>query len=177
VNAAKMADPPTDADCNFIRRFFGLFGSVATFLPDDIIDGIFDFGKELLMRKYDVHGFWDSVLQFMEKLVDVKPELVTQQFTPVSFYFALAPGFDPTRPAWYPVVFRTLRLHGRIYGAKCNYQGFSQAIVTGLEALGLGQESCDLYLRIVEQDIRAAPMDLGRFAMLLMLTKNGKAWD
>jgi hypothetical protein len=176
VNTLKVSQKSSDFECGLLRRFIALFIELAGIMNDDTAAWLLEGGKELLMRRYDVASFWDSILQLAERFVDARAEIVIEQFVPISFRFVFAHNFDPARTEWYLVVFRTLRLHNRVYGAKRKYQEFTQAIMLNLLKLGLDQDEAERYLHTIEKDLREANAELTRFAFLLMMAKNARVW-
>jgi hypothetical protein len=49
--------------------------------------------------------------------------------------------------------------------------------VTNLETFGLDQDSSNVHMHIVEKELRERTVSRGWFVILLMLAKNGNAWE
>jgi hypothetical protein len=73
-------------------------------------------------------------------------------------------------------MYKTMRLHSKVFSAKRKYQEFAHTVVTSLVGLGLDQDTAQGYLHIIEKDLRQANAELSRFAVHLMLTKKGMTW-
>jgi hypothetical protein len=169
-----MQQAPKETE-QLVSAYWRLFASLVPFLQDHI-PWLVDCASQLLLRRYDTPFIWEPVLSFFDRMIEQNTEVVIEAFVPISFVFVLAPAFNPARAQWSQVVLRVLRLHCRLYAAKRKYREFAQAVVSALGTLGIDEESADAYLHIIEKDLREANADIGRYAFMLMVLKNGRSW-
>lgn len=131
------------------------------------------FSKELIVQKYNTPSILLIIFKFLFCAARNNIHFIAAQFTGVSMYFIIAPGFDPNKREWSRLIQGLGELHSMMH--KEAYQEFSEGLGATFSSFGLS-DFVQKYSVIYEDDKRNHMPLMKKLFIDILAARNSMTW-